>query len=216
MTAATVTFENYADIGRYLKECRESMRVQIEHAAKDLNIRNKYIIALEAGKMNELPGGIYAKGYVQRYARYLGLDEGEILNAFDLISGKVKTDKFYSPEPTRKYNTPTPNILILSTVMIAFFYALWMYLGSGTHVANPTVEVEALPEKYARLIDPTQLPQYIAAPYWRDCFIPLVAPRAVCQDMSFVMQAPDEHITFLKRGPEFSTDLILSYEEIMK
>jgi hypothetical protein len=204
------SFDNYSDIGRYLMDCRESMQLSVDRAAKDLNIRKKYLAALEAGKMDELPSVIYAKGYVQRYAGYLGLNEIELLGAFDHISGKIKTEKFYVPEPTRKHNTPTPRILIFSVALICFFYALWMFMGS---TSKPSVEqVQQLPERYARLIDPAQLPQYIADVNWRDCFTPLLAEKAACQNIYLIQYTPDDRITFLKQNQIFSSNLKLVIE----
>ena len=203
-------FETYEDIGKYLRECRESMKVTIDLASRDLNIRQKYITALEAGRMAELPSGIYAKGYVQRYAQYLQLNEQEILAAFDLLSGKVKADKFYVPEPTRKHNMPTPHILIASSVVLIFAYALWTFFGNSP--VSIEQNIQTLPERYARLIDPTQLPQYIADVNWRDCFTPLLAEKAACQNILFIQYTPDDRITFLKQNQMFSSTLKLVIE----
>ena len=57
-----------------LKEAREKAGYTIEEVAEKLNIRKQYIICLEEGKFDELPGKIYAEGYTKMYHELLGLE----------------------------------------------------------------------------------------------------------------------------------------------
>lgn len=61
-------------IATALRERRCERGLSIAEAAGVLRIRPHYVAAMEAGRFNELPGRIYAIGFVRNYARYLGLD----------------------------------------------------------------------------------------------------------------------------------------------
>lgn len=60
-----------------LKEARIKASITIEQVSKDLNIRKHYIVAIEEGNFDIIPGAAYTKGYIQLYAKYLGLDLSE-------------------------------------------------------------------------------------------------------------------------------------------
>lgn len=174
------TLQTHEDIGRYLKDCRESMRVTIEQASRDLHIRVKYLTALEAGAMNDLPGAIYIRGYVLRYAQYLRLDETLFVNALDTISGKVRTEKFYVPVPTRKHNMPSSRVLGASLAIMLFLYAVWTVLQTERKSEAPQ-QVQDLPARYERLINPQPDPQPIATHAWSGCFDLMHAAFPMCQ-----------------------------------
>ena len=57
-----------------LKEAREKAGYSIEEVAEKLSIRKQYIICLEEGDFEGLPGKIYVKGYTKMYHELLGLE----------------------------------------------------------------------------------------------------------------------------------------------
>ena len=44
--------DNYTDIGRYLRDSRESLNLHLEDVAHALNIRYRYLLAIEEGKFS--------------------------------------------------------------------------------------------------------------------------------------------------------------------
>lgn len=116
--------DNYADIGSYLRDSRESLGVSREDVAYVLNIRDKFLAAIEEGRFKDLPGSIYTKGYIVSYAGYLGLDKEAVGRAYEKLAGKRK-EKFFLLEPTRRENRPDKQILFLSLLLIAVIYTGW-------------------------------------------------------------------------------------------
>ena len=57
-----------------LKELREAAGYSIEHIASKLNIRKQYLVALEEGDYNSIPGKIYVEGYTKMYYEFLGIN----------------------------------------------------------------------------------------------------------------------------------------------
>lgn len=68
--------------GAMLRQQREARRLDLTVVAAALRIRPAYLDALEAGRPDELPGAVYAIGFIRAYADYLGLDSREMLRLF--------------------------------------------------------------------------------------------------------------------------------------
>jgi len=65
-------------VGEKLREARETRGVDLFRVERDTKIRVKYLGALEDGEFADLPGDVYARGFLRNYASYLGLDPDEI------------------------------------------------------------------------------------------------------------------------------------------
>jgi hypothetical protein len=66
---------------RSARESRGLDRIRIE---RDTRIRERYLSALERGAYDELPGDVYARGFLRSYAKYLGLDPDGMLALYRL------------------------------------------------------------------------------------------------------------------------------------
>src|SRR5438270_12695642 len=56
--------------------------VSLEKIAESTKIGKRNLLALETEEFNKLPGGIFNKGFVRAYAKYLGLDEDQAVTDF--------------------------------------------------------------------------------------------------------------------------------------
>ncbi|HHV93368.1 MAG TPA: DUF4115 domain-containing protein [Firmicutes bacterium] len=70
------------DAGRMLEEARLSKGITLDKVEADLKIRKAYILAMESGRWEELPGYAYAIGFLRTYAEYLGLSGDEIVQEY--------------------------------------------------------------------------------------------------------------------------------------
>jgi cytoskeleton protein RodZ len=61
--------------GERLKREREMRGVPLQEIAEATKIGTRSLRALEEERFEQLPGGIFNKGFVRAYARYLGIDE---------------------------------------------------------------------------------------------------------------------------------------------
>ena len=57
-----------------LKEAREEAGYTVEEVAEQLNIRKQYIICLEEGNFEGIPGKVYVEGYTKMYSEFLGIE----------------------------------------------------------------------------------------------------------------------------------------------
>jgi len=65
--------------GKYLRRERELRNLSIEEAAKLTKIRGHLLTAIEEDRYEILPPGLYLRGFLMAYARYLGLDPNDVV-----------------------------------------------------------------------------------------------------------------------------------------
>lgn len=81
--------------GEKLRLEREKRKITLEQISSSTKIGTRMLQALEEGKFNQLPGGIFNKGFVRAYARTLGLDEEQTIADYLEASGdapQVRTE----------------------------------------------------------------------------------------------------------------------------
>ena len=71
------------NFGLYLKHERELRRFSLEEIAAKTKISIHFLQALENNQFDDLPEKVFIKGYIRSFARIIGSDEHEMLNAFD-------------------------------------------------------------------------------------------------------------------------------------
>ncbi len=67
------------EVGKILKETRESLGLTLEEVEEATKIRRKYIKAMEEEQFHVLPGPVYTRAFLRSYARFLKLNADEIL-----------------------------------------------------------------------------------------------------------------------------------------
>jgi cytoskeleton protein RodZ len=73
--------------GQKLKLEREKRNITLEQISVSTKIGIRMLQALEEDKFNQLPGGIFNKGFVRAYSRFLGLDEDQTIADYLQASG---------------------------------------------------------------------------------------------------------------------------------
>ena len=81
--------------GAKLKQQREQGGITLEEISQSTKIGSRFLRALEEDRFDQLPGGIFNKGFVRAYARSVGLDEEEAVAGYLEATG-AGPDK---PEP---------------------------------------------------------------------------------------------------------------------
>jgi cytoskeleton protein RodZ len=72
--------------GEQLRQARESQNITLQEIAATTKISSRALQALESERFDQLPGGIFNKGFVRAYARYVGLDEEKMLAAYMAVA----------------------------------------------------------------------------------------------------------------------------------
>lgn len=111
--------------GEMLLEARQSRYINLDEAARDLNIPFKYLDALEHNNFKDLPDKKYLKVVLKNYCRYLKLDFSGLwpmLKNNQNFSSLKKSEKVEN-----KYFTAWPN-LIRKIVMVIIVAAILFFL----------------------------------------------------------------------------------------
>src|SRR5215470_9567890 len=86
--------------GERMKRERELRGIKLEEIAESTKIGKRNLVALEEEHFDQLPGGIFNKGFVRAYAKYLGLDEEQAVNDFMAASANYDQPVALQPPPT--------------------------------------------------------------------------------------------------------------------
>ncbi len=138
------------EIGEELQYARESSGVSLNEASKDLNIKVEILENIEDGRTGAFKDIFELKDYIASYAKYLGLDDKELIDDFNeymfeytskipikeiekTIELKLKTEKkedeVVSPytKKTKKYSSWVYIVIyaiIFLLVVVAIFWSV--------------------------------------------------------------------------------------------
>lgn len=145
-------WEYYTDmpVGEILRRARMHYGQSLEDVAGVLRIRGSQLGALEEGRLELLPGRVYAIGFVRAYSEYLGLDGEKMVQLFKIQSvGSKQRPELHFPVPASESKLPNFFVLAGSLVGLIFMLAALMAIGGGDP-ARETVapSVPPVPETF--------------------------------------------------------------------
>lgn len=74
-------------LGARLKREREKRKITLDEVSLSTKIGTRFLLAIEEEHFDQLPGGIFNKGFVKAYARSIGVDEAEAVAEYELATG---------------------------------------------------------------------------------------------------------------------------------
>lgn len=91
-------------LGEKLRQAREERGISISEVAEQTRISPLYLESIENDNYKPLPGGIFNKGFLKSYAKYIGYDEQEALQEYAQLvsssesSAETEEIRGYRPE----------------------------------------------------------------------------------------------------------------------
>jgi cytoskeleton protein RodZ len=76
-----------ASFGERLKRTRENKKMSLDDVSRATKISTRMLVALEEEKFDQLPGGVFNKGFVRAYARHLELNEEQAIRDYTAVAG---------------------------------------------------------------------------------------------------------------------------------
>jgi cytoskeletal protein RodZ len=89
-------------IGSYLRRERELRGIALDEIADTTRIPVRQLERLEEGRIAELPGEVFVKGYLKAYARAVGLKQDDVLSRY----ANTQRVRDVAPVPLRVSNVP--------------------------------------------------------------------------------------------------------------
>jgi cytoskeletal protein RodZ len=129
--------EETINIGTRLKKERLKQGLSFEEAHSDLKIHPNVLRELEEGEISDSLGDIYIKGFIRKYADYLGLQPDKVLgdHSEDSVTNGAPDDSFLLDIEKNKKLAPIAQknrfedtvlpIITLVTVIVAAFLAVY-------------------------------------------------------------------------------------------
>ena len=121
-----------AGFGETLRQARAQKNVNLREAEADTRVNRHYLAALEDEEFDALPPLIYTRGIVRKYADYLGLDAGKVLDMHRELTGTPREASPINPTPTEMPRMWAPNFaimafgVVLTAIVFAWGYSIWL------------------------------------------------------------------------------------------
>jgi cytoskeleton protein RodZ len=79
-------------IGAALRAERERRRISLDAVARGTLVRHDFLELIDGDRLEDLPSGAYAKGFIRSYAIYLGLDPKPFLTRYEERCGRPEPE----------------------------------------------------------------------------------------------------------------------------
>jgi cytoskeleton protein RodZ len=143
------------EIGDLLRASRLRQNEEITDVARALRIRSVYLQAIEDGRYDDLPGTVYAIGFIRSYADHLGLDGEQLVNRFKAEStGQGRKTRLVFPVAVPEHGMPRGAVVTLGIIILTFAYGGWYFL--STKDMYVTDLIPPVPETIMRAFDATR------------------------------------------------------------
>jgi cytoskeletal protein RodZ len=133
--------------GEILKREREMREVTLNEVTVATRIPPRFLEAFEREEWEKLPGGVFNRGFVRAIARYLGLDEENLLSEYDLAYGEQRS----STVPLVEHPIPSPPKWIVAVAALGILGVIAGVIAGGVYgwhryTANRAAKRAAIPE----------------------------------------------------------------------
>jgi cytoskeletal protein RodZ len=105
-----------ASFGEKLRHEREMRGITLREIADATKISSRFLQALEEGRLDVLPGGLFPRAFVRQYASFLGLDVEALLVEFTAAHGAPVVERRPPPPPEHRGPKISAGHLILGGI----------------------------------------------------------------------------------------------------
>ncbi|MCB1784167.1 MAG: helix-turn-helix domain-containing protein [Alphaproteobacteria bacterium] len=166
------------EVGDVLRRARTHYGQSLQDIEKALRIRESQIDAIEKGLVDQLPGRVYAIGFVRTYAEYLGLDGDKIVHLFKAQYMDAHPSRAQPSFPVAASETRTPPwwLVLVSVLVAAGIFGVWTYKATPDRRSIETI---------------APVPQEITQRMEEEVLAPQSASPSVEQEEEMSMAAPE-------------------------
>jgi cytoskeletal protein RodZ len=152
-------------LGEKLRAAREERGISISEVAEQTRISPHYLESIENDDYKTLPGGIFNKGFVKSYGKYVGLDENEVMQDYAALNVGAAVEEeggpvTYRPEvltDDRNTSTMLPT-LVFAIIILALMSGGILFLVNylRNRESTPSATVSPTPAANAAAANPAQ------------------------------------------------------------
>src|SRR5581483_9322688 len=132
-------------LGDRFRAAREARGLSLSDCSEQVRIRSVYLAAIEEDNWNAIGAAVYVRGFLRTYARFLGLDPEEVVNAFNgEVQPQTPAGEAPARGPARVERSSQPGSVliwiagIVAVLLVAFvaYNALTMHRESPVALAS--------------------------------------------------------------------------------
>ena len=133
-----------------LRKARIDAGYDVPDIAQLLRIQRPYLEAIEDGRYGDLPGTVYAIGFVRTYSDFLNLDTVDIVRRFKEEASELsKRTDYVFPVPATEAKVPGVGLLVIGVLLAALAYGVWHVSSGGEDQLAD--QVSDIPDRFAEL-----------------------------------------------------------------
>jgi cytoskeletal protein RodZ len=118
-----------SNFGETLRREREMRGVSLEEIATATRISPRFLDALENERWDHLPGGVFNRGFVRAVARFLGLDEENLVAEYALATNDKPEVAVWAVNQKPRRRVAPFLVLALLVAMAAGAFFAWLEAG---------------------------------------------------------------------------------------
>jgi len=135
-------FHTDLPVGEILRRTRVYYNQSLMEVEAALRIRSNQLQAIEEGDFNQMPGRVYAIGFVRSYSEYLGLDGDKMVALFKAqYAAFQKRPDLNFPVAMTGGRLPHPYVILGSLLAAILFIAFWSGVMLPRHTRESIPEV---------------------------------------------------------------------------
>lgn len=127
-----------SELGQHLREAREEKGLSLEDLQRSTKIQKRYLLAIEEGRFDTLPGLFYARAFVKTYAEAVGLDPEPLFDQYrnelpnpqkESIDLPSRSERSKSPVRQPKKSSKAPAFLpavIALAFLVVIALGIWL------------------------------------------------------------------------------------------
>ncbi|BDR58828.1 helix-turn-helix domain-containing protein [Xylocopilactobacillus apicola] len=137
------------NIGKVLRQARIDKGMTIDDLQKKTRIQKRYLIAIENGDFDQLPGQFYVRAFIKQYGEQVGVDtDPYFAQPKDVEPAEVEEYEEETPEkeeptiasaspyltrqqPRSRWHSLIPQILVIAAVVLVVFVVWFFYQRSN-------------------------------------------------------------------------------------
>lgn len=124
--------------GPYLKDLRQRKGISMEAVASEIKISLTQLAQIEAEDHQRLPDDVFVRGILKSYARFIGVDENDIIDRYMICRGAFGTaPRLFAKESSKKKFRPRVSVPLQILLILIVIPVLYVIYGASLRPSPP-------------------------------------------------------------------------------
>jgi cytoskeletal protein RodZ len=145
--------------GEHLKREREMRGVSLEEISAATRISTRFLEAIEGEQWDQLPGGVFNRGFIRAIARFLGLDEDSLVAEYAIETRDAAPPRIAPEYSGDSRRIPWAAIAIAGVLLTALVAGSWFVvarygarIGAFFHGRSSSTAAAQTPALYSDIV----------------------------------------------------------------